>query len=224
MSETATETTETASTETEATETSQQQVTETAAQTGAENETEDARVKRANAEAAKYRTALRAQEQEVAGLKDTLAKLAAVFNPEAGGNEPDPAALTGQVEQLTTRTAQLEAELLVHTIAGENGGNPVALLDSRNFADKLHALDATADDYTALVAQAIKDAVSKNASLSVGAGQAPGRGGAPGAGQGPAQPAGAVTQEQFDAMGLSQRNDLYRTNPDLYRRLAANIR
>lgn len=185
---------------------------------------DDPRVKRANAQAAKYRTELRETQAKLDKQGETLAALAAVFNPDANNSDPDPAALTGQVEQLTTRTAQLEAELLVHTIAGDNGGNPVALLDSRSFANTLHGLDPSAEDYTEQVAKAISDAVSKNASLSTGAGQGPSRGGAPGAGQGPANPDGAVTQEQFDAMDLSGRNKLYRSNPDLYRRLAANTR
>ena len=179
----------------------------------------DPRVTRANAEAAKYRTQLRETQQALSEQGKTLQALAAVFNPD-GGDDPDPAALTGQVEQLTTRTAQLEAELLVHSIAGDNGGNPVALLDSRTFATTLHGLDPAADDYRDQVAAAITDAVSKNANLSTGAGQGPGRGGAAGAGQGAAQPDGAVTQEQFDAMGYDQRAELYSTNPALYRRLA----
>lgn len=191
-----------------------------AADAGADSGAEDSRVKRANAEAARYRTALRAQETEVASLKETLSKLAAVFSP--GADEPDPAALTGQVETLTGRAAQLEAELLVHTIAGTNGGNPVALLDSRTFTNALHKLDASADDYADQVATAIKEAVSKNANLSSGAGQGPARGGASGAGQGSAEPSGAVTQEQFDAMGYPERAALFNTNPDLYRRLAGS--
>lgn len=190
-----------------------------AADPAPEGETEDARVKRANAQAAQYRTQLRAQEAEVAGLKDTLAKLAAVFNPEAGTGTPDPAALTGQVENLTTEAAQLKAELLVHTLAGDNGANPVALLDSRTFTTALHGLDAGAADYRDQVAAAIKDAVSKNATLAT-AGQGPSRGGAPGAGTGAEQPAGSVTQEQFNAMGYAQRAELFNNNPELYRRLA----
>lgn len=179
---------------------------------------DDPRVKRANQQAAAERVKRRELEVELAGVKDIVTKIGAVFNPEAGPTA-DPAALTGQVEQLTTEAAQLKAELLVHTIAGENGGNPVALLDSRSFADTLHGLDPAADDYRTQVADAIKAAVTKNANLAA-TGRAPVAGGAPGAGQGPAQPAGAVTQEQFNAMGYAQRTELFQTNPDLYRRLA----
>jgi hypothetical protein len=144
-------------------------------------------------------------ETELASVKDIVTKIGAVFNPESGP-EADPAALTGQVEQLTTEAAQLRAELLVHTIAGTNGGNPVALLDSRTFATKLHGLDPAADDYTDQVATAIKDAVKQNASLAAVTGQAPAAGGASGAGQGSAQPAGAVT-------GAVQRHGRGRTKP-----------
>lgn len=180
---------------------------------------DDPRVKRANAQAAAERVKRKQLEAELASSKGILDKLAAVFNPESGP-EADPAALTGQVEQLTTEAAQLKAELLVHTIAGTNGGNPVALLDSRTFATKLHGLDPSADDYTDQVAAAIKDAVKQNASLAAATGQAPAAGGAPGAGQGSALPAGAVTQEQFNAMGYAERTELFERNPDLYRRLA----
>ena len=224
MSETATETTAT----TEGTETATETATEAANETATTETTtetggeDDPRVKRANAQAAKYRTDLRAQETKVAELEGTLAKLAAVFNPGAAETDPaqQAATATAEAEKMRTEAAQLKAELLVHTIAGDNGGNPVALLDSRTFADALHGLDPSADDYTAQVAEAIKAAVSKNANLSTSAGQGPARGGAAGAGQGPAQPAGAVTQEQFDAMGYEARADVFRTNPDLYRRLA----
>lgn len=185
-----------------------------------EGETEDARITRANRQAAQYRTELRTAQEALAEQGKTLAALAAVFNPGATpGDQPDPAALTGQVEQLTTRAAQLEAELLVHNLAGTNGANPTALLDSRTFTTALHGLDATAADYHDQVAAAIKDAVSKNATLAT-AGQGPSRGGAPGAGAGAEQPAGSVTQEQFDAMDFAARTALFTTNPDLYRRLA----
>lgn len=225
MSETAAET----GTETTATETSE--TPDTGTQTPApvstetattETETDDdGRVQRANRQAAQYRTELRATQEQLAEQSKTLQALAAVFNPDASATDtPDPAALTGQVEQLTTRTAQLEAELQVHTLASEHGANPVALLDSRAFTTTLHGLDPAADDYTDQVAKAIKDAVSRNASLAAAAGQVPSRGGATGAGQGPANPDGAVTQEQFDAMGYAERSELFQTNPDLYRRLA----
>jgi len=181
----------------------------------------DPRVKRANAQAAKYRTDLRAAQDSLAEQGKTLAALAAVFNPDS--RETDPAAqlanITTEAEGLRSTVTQLQAELMVFTLAGEHNANPTALLDSRTFANTLHGLDPTADDYRDQVANAIKTAVAANATLQT-AGQGPSRGGAAGAGQGAAQPAGAVTQEQFDAMAYPARSELFRTNPDLYRRLA----
>lgn len=194
--------------------------------------TDDARVTRANRQAAQYRTQLRAQEQATADLQakldeqgQTLQALAAVFNPEANpGADPAEAlqTITAEAETLRTDLAAARAELAVHNLAADNGGNPNALLDSRSFLNTLQGLDATADDYQEQVAEAIRTAVASNANLSA-TGPGPSRGGAPGAGQGSAG-SGGVTQEQFDAMGLSQRNELFRTDPDTYRRLADSIR
>lgn len=198
----------------------------------ADDGTEDARVTRANRQAAQYRTQLRTQEQATADLQAkldeqaaTLSKLAAVFNPDAPqGADPAEAlqTITAEAETLRTELAQARAELAVHNLAADNGGNPNALLDSRSFLSTLQALDASADDYQDQVAEAIKSAVASNATLSA-TGPGPAKGGAPGAGQGSAA-SGGVTQEQFDAMGLAQRNELFRTDPDTYERLAASIR
>ena len=193
--------------------------------------TEDARVTRANRQAAQYRTQLRQTEQQVTQLQadlaaqgTTLQQLAAVFNPDANpGTDPAEAVqtITAEAESLRTELATARAELAVHNLAADNGANPNALLDSRAFLNTLQALDASADDYQEQVADAIRTAVASNANLSA-SGPAPARGGAPGAGQGSANT--GVTQEQFDAMGLAQRNELFRTDPDTYRRLADSIR
>lgn len=197
-----------------------------AAAAAAEGEGEDARVKRANADAARYRTelrALQAKAEQDSGVLDALRK---ALDPNAkDGDDPtvQVTELTGRVEKLTSDNTSLRAELLVHTLASDNGGNPVSLLDSRGFLTTLQGLDPEGENYRTEVADAIKAAVKANASLAA-AGQAPSRGGAAGAGAGSSQPDGAVTQEQFDAMGIAERSALHRTNPDLYRRLAANIR
>lgn len=221
MSETVTETT--TDTETPAVETDPVDTTET--------EADDPRVKRANAQAADYRTKLRAQEQATTDLQTkldeqaaTLSKLASVFNPDApADNDPAQAltTITAEAETLRAELTTARAELTVHTLAADNGANPNALLDSRAFLNSLQALDATADNYRDQVAEAIKTAVEHNANLSA-TGPAPAKGGAPGAGQGSAA-AGGVTQEQFNAMGLGERNDLFRRDPDTYRRLADAI-
>lgn len=186
---------------------------------------DDKRVQRANAEAARYRTERNTLQDQITQQGATLDALRKALDPN-GDTSADPAAqlpeLTGRVETLTSENASLKAELLVHTLAGDGGGNPVALLDSRSFLKTLQGLDPEAEDYRDQVAAAIKAAVKDNASLAA-VGQVPSRGGAPDAGQGSAAP-GSVTQEQFDGMSIGQRQELYRTNPDLYRRLADSIR
>lgn len=182
-------------------------------------------LRRAQQQAAQYRTQLRDTEGKVADLEGRFAALVQALNPDAGQDD-DPAealaAATTEAETLRTENTTLRAELAVHSLAAEHGGNPNALLDSRSFLNALQALDASADDYRDQVADAIKAAVQSNANLSA-TGPAPAKGGASGAGQGSAG-SGGVTQEQFDAMGLSERNDLFRSDPDTYRRLADSIR
>ena len=110
------------------------------------------------------------------------------------------------------------AALLVHELAPEANGNPVALLDSRRFTDTLRGLDPTGDTYRDQVAQAIKDAVEANTTLRTPS-QGPGRGGADAAGG--AEQNGETTPEQFRAMSYAERTALFQKNPTLYRRLAS---
>ncbi|WP_408895935.1 hypothetical protein ACJ5H2_13545 [Nocardioides sp. R1-1] len=192
--------------------------------------------KRARQQAARYRTERNALQKQLADAQqaqqDLLANIAQALGVAPKDAPEDPAAqvteLTGQVQSLgaelaqaRAELAQVRAELLVHELAGEHQANAVALLDSRAFTTSLHGLDPSAEDYRTKVAEAIKDAVSKNATLRA-KGQVPARGGAAGSGQGPAEPDGAVTKEQFDAMSYRDKSELFRTNPDLYRRLAGN--
>ena len=185
-----------------------------------EGETEDARVKRANSQAAASRVALRAQEAKVTELEGTLAKLAAVFNPEATPTA-DPAeqlaTITTESETLRSTNVQLTAALLVHELAPEGGGDPNALLDSRRFTDTLAGLDPSTDDYRTKVADAIKAAAT--ASPTLRAGQVPSRGGSPDAGQG-AGSGTAVSADKFASMSYADKTDLFATNPTLYRQLA----
>lgn len=146
----------------------------------------DPRVQRANREAARYRTELRATEAKVTELQQQLeqnsgllTKLAAVFNPEGDGDgEPDAEQVAAQIESLTSTNQQLQASLLVHELATDPtaglNANPVALLDSRRFTDALAKIDPSADDYRDQVAAAIKDAASKNAAFRAGQGSSRG--------------------------------------------------
>lgn len=188
---------------------------------------DDSRVKRANRQAAQYRTELRAAQAELQEVKDaqqqTQGVLEALRKAITGDNgddaETDPAEqvtqLTTELETLRTDNADLRAQLVVHDIAGDHNANPRALLDSRSFLAALGKLDASSDDYQDQVAEAIKSAVEKNTSLRAGQGSR--RGGAEGAGR---TDSGAVTQEQFNAMSAKDRSDLFQTNPTLYRKLA----
>ena len=189
----------------------------------------DPRVQRANRQAAQYRTQLRETQQQLqqltqaqtenAGVLDALRK---ALTGDTGEGETDPAEVarqaTEQVTGLQTENASLRAQLLVHELSGDLNGNANALLDSRSFLNSLDALDAASEDYRDQVAEAIKTAVSKNTTLR--AGQVQRRGGSENAGG--AGDSGTVTQDQFDAMNIHQRTELFQTNPTLYRKLAGN--
>lgn len=152
---------------------------------GNEDQSEDARLQRANRQASRYRTELRESQTQLSELQAQHEQTTAVLNalrqalvPDAGDGDGDPAVqvteLTGRIESLTTENASLRAELLVHSIAGEHGGNPVALLDSREFVAALQGLDPEGEDYRTEVAEAIKAAVSKNAAYRAGQGSSSG--------------------------------------------------
>lgn len=197
--------------------------------TGTEGGAEDARVKRANSEAARYRTERNTLQQQVEQanaerqtMLDNIAKALGLKTDEAADPAAQVTTLTGTVETLTTRAAQLEAELLVHTLAAtpELAANPVKLLDSRSFTTALYGLDPAADDYRTKVADAIKAAVDADATLKASTQVVQSRGGAAEAGQGAGDEAGAVTQEQFNAMSYGERTNLFRTNHALYARLS----
>lgn len=234
MSETASETGTTTETGAPAgTETTETTTTTAPAGTeGAETTTdgaEDPRVKRANSEAAKYRTERNALQQQVeqanAAQQTMLDNIAKALGLKAEDAGEDPVAqvgtLTTQVQTLTGENASLKAALLVHDLAPEAGANATALLDSKTFENTLHGLDPAAEDYRTKVAEAIKAAVEQNATLKAGGQVQPTRGGAPEAGQGAGDEAGAVTVEQFKAMSYAERTALFHTNPALYRRLSA---
>lgn len=191
---------------------------------------EDARIKRANREAAKYRTERNEAQQQLEQVQQaqqeqatTLDALRKALGLDTGDGGDDPAQqvteLTGRVDTLTNDNRNLRAELAVYDIAADNGANASALLDSRKFADKLHGLDPDSETFRDDVTDAIKTAVNDNAAFRA-AGQGSARGGASGAGAGSSQPEGAVTQEQFNAMSYADRVELHQSNPDLYRRLA----
>lgn len=153
-----------------------------------DDDSDDARVQRANRQAANYRTQLRETQQQLQQVQQAQEQTTGVLNAlrsalgldsgDSTDGEQDPAAqvsqLTEQVQNLTTTNQQLQASLLVHELASEASANPVALLDSRRFAEQLADMDASAEDYRAQVLEAMKDAVSKNTAYRSGQGSSRG--------------------------------------------------
>jgi hypothetical protein len=135
----------------------------------------DPRVTRANKDAAKYRTQLRGVEKELADTKTLLERVQKAFG---GKDDDDPTEVATKAAEkaatLEAEKAALQAELLVTRLAPKHNADAEALLDSRSFTDTLAGLDQADDDYSDQVAQAIKDAVSKNAAYRAGQGSSRG--------------------------------------------------
>ncbi|WP_275463369.1 hypothetical protein [Streptomyces noursei] len=127
---------------------------------------------------------------------------------------PDPAALTQQLADEQQRARQTAVELAVYRTAREAGGDPDALLDSRTFAAAVADLDP-AD--VAAVRAAVEAAVAANPKLAVQRPAGPARAGTEFSGP----PSQGVTPAQFAAMDYAQRAELFQSDPDTYRRLAA---
>lgn len=145
-----------------------------------DDQSDDARVERANRQAQRYRTELRETQATVRTLQEqveqsgaVLTALRAAFGDKADEVEPaeQVTALTGQVESLTNDNAALSAALVVHDLASDLNARASALLDSKAFTTALAGLDPADKDYRTQVADAIKDAVSKNPAYRSGAGK-----------------------------------------------------
>lgn len=136
---------------------------------------EDPRVKRANKDAAKYRTRLRETETKLTEATAVLDKLRKAFGGDENEDPTEQAEkAAGKVADLEAEKAALQAELLVTKLAPKHKANADALLDSRGFSTTLAGLDPADDDYEDQVAEAIKDAVAKNAAYRTGQGSSRG--------------------------------------------------
>jgi hypothetical protein len=93
-----------------------------------------------------------------------------------GDDKPDPEKLTQQLTATQQEARAIRTENAVLRMAGTHGADPDALTDSRSFLAKLGTLDPAADDFSAQVDAAIKDAVAANPKLR--AGRVPGASGA----------------------------------------------
>lgn len=93
----------------------------------------------------------------------TLAAIQKALNPDAKGNEkPNAEQLTAQLTAQAETTKQVQTELAVYKLAGKQGADADALLDSRAFLAKIADLDHTD---TKAVTKAITDAITDNPKL-----------------------------------------------------------
>lgn len=140
-------------------------------------------------EAANYRTRLRAEEQarqvdqaaratdaaELQQLKDQMAKVAAVFNPE---QPPDPAKLAEQLTQTQTDAARKAAEdaakirdLTIRAALPQAAAKATADLtqlgDSVSFMSTVAKLDPASATFAADLESAVSEAVAANPRLKI---------------------------------------------------------
>lgn len=167
----------------------------------ARKEAGDARV------AAKESAAKEARE----GLAQDIGRLLGLVE---GDEKVDPDALTRQISAEQERTRAAQRELAVYRGAAAAGGDPDALLDSNSFLRSIESVDPTDQ---AKIAAAIAEAVKNNGKLAaVQQGRVPSRSGADSGGSGEQ----AISQKSFDQMSGQERNALFNSNPQLYRRLS----
>ncbi|MGW7514788.1 hypothetical protein ACWGJ2_04270 [Streptomyces sp. NPDC054796] len=167
----------------------------------------------ARAEAGKSR--ITAKQKAADEARQELAdKLLGILDPSKAGQQATPEELTQQLSTAQEQARSTAVELAVYRTAREAGGDPDALLDSRQFADAVAELDPTD---TAAVRAAVEAAVAANPKLAAQPAGPP-RGGAEFGGP----PSQGVTAAQFAAMDYAQRAELFQSAPDTYRRLAAS--
>lgn len=117
-----------------------------------------------------------AAQQEAAEAKSAhdklMAGLAEALGLKKDDAPPDPAALQQTLAQRENRVSDLEGqneglrvELAAWQCAVENGANPVRLMDSRSFLDKLGAIDRKAEDRGKQIDAAVKAAIEADESL-----------------------------------------------------------
>ncbi|MFC7860700.1 hypothetical protein ACFQ9D_12020 [Arthrobacter koreensis] len=123
----------------------------------------DGKVESLPADAQRIIADLRKEAGDERVAAKTLAAIQKALNPDAKGDEkPDAAALTKALTEREADAKQAKTELAVYRLAGKNGADPDALLDSRGFLAKLADLDPSD---TAKITKAITDAVKDNPKL-----------------------------------------------------------
>lgn len=167
----------------------------------------------ARKEAAKGRTTAKQRAADEA-RQELAQQLAAVLDPSKANEPADPEELTRQLTAEQAKARQTAVELAVYRTARDAGGDPDALLDSRQFAAAVADLDPADLDG---IKAAVTAAVQANPKLAAEQ-QGPTRGGVEFSGA----PSGGVSPEQFAAMGYAERAQLFQSDPDTYRRLAGS--
>lgn len=137
----------------------------------------EAELQRARQEAAERRVKLGEATQQSEAITAALTDVAKALGivPD-DGDQPDPQALQSEVGTLQTSNRVLSIELAAFKSAMKQGGDPLALTDSRSFLDAISKLDPTADDFSTALDAAVKEAVEQNPKLRAN-GQAPVRSG-----------------------------------------------
>ncbi|GAA3289213.1 hypothetical protein ACFFON_15435 [Arthrobacter citreus] len=122
----------------------------------------DGKIESLPADAQKVIADLRKEAGDERIAAKTLAAIQKALNPDAKDEKPDAAALTKALNDREADAKQAKTELAVYRLAGKNGADPDALLDSRGFLAKLADIDPSD---TAKVTKAITDAVKDNPKL-----------------------------------------------------------
>jgi hypothetical protein len=121
-------------------------------------------------EKAKREAAEKKAADDQAAMRKLFAEAAGVKLDE--DKPPTPEELAKQLEEARgetkasrEETRQMKVELAVRKTAGQHGGDPDALLDSRSFANVIAKLDPTAADFDEQVGKAVKSAVDGSSKL-----------------------------------------------------------
>ena len=156
---------------------------------------------------------IQAKEQAAEEARQQLAnEIGKALGLVKGDEKVDPEKLAADLQASQLETLQAKRELAVYRGASAAGGDPDALLDSNSFLRSIESVDPTD---TEKITAAIKEAVKNNSKLSM----AP-RAGSKSGGDVGGSGERAINQEAFDKMSGAEKNQLFQSDPDLYRRLA----
>lgn len=156
---------------------------------------------------------IQAKEQAAEEARQQLAnEIGKALGLVKGDEKVDPEKLAADLQASQSETLQAKRELAVYRGASAAGGDPDALLDSNSFLRSIESVDP-AD--TEKITAAIKEAVKNNSKLSMVS-----RAGSKSGGDVGGSGERAISKEAFDNMSGAEKNKLFQTDPDLYRRLA----